>query len=123
MVGRVVSTKMQKSAVVLIVSNKIHPKYHKSFIRTKKYIADDSFGVKDGDVVVIEKVRPISKNKHWKIMKVLGKDFVSLEEAVLKTSATKAIEEVMPEEKESEEIKEEKPKRAGKKKEKNNGTT
>lgn len=109
MIGRVVSTKQKGTAVVLIVSRKVHPLYNKSFVRTKRYIVDDSLGVKDGDVVVIEKTRPISKNKHWKIMKVLGKDFVSLEEAVLKEGATKAIEEVMPEEKESEE-------------EKNNGT-
>lgn len=101
MVGRVVSTKMQKTAVVLVESQKTHPLYKKSFIRTKKYLVDDPFEVKDGDIVVFVKIRPISKRKHWQITKVLGRDFVSLEQAELKEGAKKAIAEVLPEEKPS----------------------
>ncbi len=102
MVGRVVSTKMQHSAAVRVESKKTHPLYKKSFVSSKKYLADDPFGVSDGDVVIIEKVKPISRRKHWLITKVLGKDIVSLQEAELKEEAQEAIAEVLPEEKEEE---------------------
>jgi len=126
MIGRVTSNKMQKTAVVLVESKKTHPMYGKSYTWTKKYLVDDPFEVKIGDIVVFVKIRPISKHKHFQITKVLGQDFVSLEQAELQQEATEAIAEVMPEEKEepeetekaektekvekAEEIKEEKPK-------------
>src|SRR5258708_298345 len=76
MVGRVVSTKMQKTVVVLTEGQKEHPLYGKRYLRSKRYLVDDPFGVKDGDIVVFLKVKPISKHKHWQITKVLGQDFV-----------------------------------------------
>lgn len=97
MVGRVVSVKMEKTAVVLVESKKTHPIYGKSFVHTKKYLVDDQFAVSLGDVVIFEKVAPISKRKHWKITKVLGKDIVSIEQAELLEEAQEAIAEVMPE--------------------------
>lgn len=103
MIGRVVSTKMQKTAVVLISRRKKHPLYGKTFVRTKKYLADDPLGVKDGDMVILEKVRPISKRKHWQIKKVMGRDIVALGEEVLKQEAKKAIAQVLPEEEGEEE--------------------
>ncbi len=102
MIGRVVSTKMEKTAVVLVESQKKHALYKKSFLRTKKYLVDDPFNVKDGDIVIFEKIRPISKRKHFQITKVLGSDIVSLEQAELKEDAAEAIAEVMPEEAEEE---------------------
>lgn len=102
MIGRVVSTKMEKTAVVIVESHKKHPLYNKSFLRTKKYLVDDPFNVKDGDIVIFQKIRPISKRKHFQITKVLGSDIVSLEQAELKEEAAEAIAEVMPEEKEEE---------------------
>lgn len=101
MVGRVVSTKMEKTVVVLTERKKTHPLYKKSFLRTKKYLADDRLGAKLGDIVVLEKIRPISKRKHWRVTKILGGDFVSLQEAQLKQEAAEAIAEVLPEEEES----------------------
>ncbi len=98
MVGRVLSTKMQKSVTVIAEFKKQHPLYKKSFWRSKKYLVDDQIGVKKGDIVVFEKIRPISKHKHWGIIKVLGQDFISLQEAELKESATEAIAAVLPEE-------------------------
>lgn len=97
MIGRVVSTKMQNTAAVLISRRKKHPLYKKTFLRTKKYLVDDPIGVKNGDIVRIEKVRPISKRKHWQIKKVLGKDFVALGKESLKEGAKVAIAEVLPE--------------------------
>lgn len=97
MVGRVVSVKMEKTAVVLIERKKKHPLYGKTYSQSKKYLADDPFGVKDGDIVILHKIAPISKRKHWRITKVLGQDYVSLQQAELQEAAEEAISEVMPE--------------------------
>lgn len=68
-----------------------HPLYKKTFIRTKKYLADTATGVKAGDMVEIVKVRPISKNKHWRIIKVVGKNLEAITEEQLKAEAEKAV--------------------------------
>lgn len=99
MIGRVVSNKMNKSAVVLVETKKRHPLYGKIFNRSKRFLVDDPYGVSIGDVVEVIKIRPVSKNKHFQIKKVLGKDFVALGEEALKIEAKEAIEEVLPEEK------------------------
>lgn len=89
---------MQKTATVLVSRRKRHPLYKKTFLQTKKYLADDPLGVKDGDVVILEKVKPISKRKHWQIKRVMGKDIVALGTQELKEEAQEAIAEVLPEE-------------------------
>jgi small subunit ribosomal protein S17 len=98
MKGRVVSNKMTKTAVVLVEGTKINRMYRKSYVYSNKYLVDDSFGVKIGDIVQFEKCAPISKRKHWKIVKVLGRDIVAVETEIMKEVASEAIEEVMPEE-------------------------
>lgn len=97
MKGRVVSNKMTKTAVVLVEGKKINRMYGKSYVYSNKYLVDDSFGVKIGDVVEFEKCAPISKRKHWRIVKVLGRDIVAVETEIMKEVASEAIEEVMPE--------------------------
>lgn len=97
MIGRVISTKMQKTAVVVVEGKKMHPLYKKAFVRSKKYLVDDSLGVKDGDVVEISKVAPISKNKHWRVTKVVGKNLEEITKEQLKIEAEKIVSEVMPE--------------------------
>ena len=99
MVGRVVSTKMLNTAAVLVDSTKTHPLYKKSFTVSKKFLADDPLGVKAGDIVQIEKIRPISKRKHWKVVKVLGRRIEEIVEEQLKEEVKEAIAEVMPKEK------------------------
>lgn len=84
----------------MIESRKTHPLYKKSYVWSKKYLAQDDLGVKLGDIVEVVKVRPISKRKHWKITKVVGKDFIALGEEAMKEVAEEAIGEVMPEEEE-----------------------
>ena len=69
--GVVVSTKMQKTAVVAVEKWWKHPIYKKRIKRTKKYKAHDEIGVKEGDLVEIKETRPISKEKRWRIVKVL----------------------------------------------------
>lgn len=103
MIGRVVSTKMAKTAVVIIESVKTHPLYKKSYIWSEKYLVDDPFSVKEGDLVEFVKTAPISKRKHWRITKVVGSDLVAIATEKLKESAQEAIAEVLPEETEEEE--------------------
>lgn len=98
MIGRVVSTKMLKTVVVLVESTETHPLYKKSFKRSKRYLVHDELGVKDGDIVDILSVRPISKNKHWKVSKVVGRDIEEIIEQELKEQAAEVVAEVMPEE-------------------------
>lgn len=99
MIGRVISAKTTKTVTVLVERVAKHPLYKKTFIRTKKYLVDDLIGVKEGDVVEIIKIRPISKNKHWRVAKVLGKSLLEITEEKLKAEAEKIIADVMPEEK------------------------
>lgn len=99
MIARVVSTKMVKTVTVVVERQAIHPLYKKAFVRTKKYLVDDQIGVKDGDIVQIEKCKPVSRHKHFKIVKVLGQNLAEITEAQLKEKAKQAIAEVMPEEK------------------------
>lgn len=70
--GVVVSTKMQKTAVVEISFKKVHPRYKKLLKRRKRYKVDTSdFKVNVLGRVKIIKTRPISKEKHFKIVEVL----------------------------------------------------
>ncbi|MDO8577088.1 MAG: 30S ribosomal protein S17 [Candidatus Daviesbacteria bacterium] len=96
MIGRVVSTKMNNTVTVLVERTAKHPLYKKTYVQTKKYLVDAEVSVKDGDMVEIVKVRPVSKNKHWKVIKVVGRDLEAITEKKLKAAAEQAIAEVMP---------------------------
>lgn len=102
MIGRVISTKLKNTATVLVERTAMHPLYKKTFVRSKKYLVHDPLGVKEGDVVEIIKVRPISKNKHWQIIRVIGKSLAEIAEEKLKQAAEETIAEVMPEERSEE---------------------
>ena len=66
--GVVVSEKMDKTAVVAVDSLKTHPKYLKKYLSTMKYKAHDPENkCKIGDKVKIVEVKPMSKDKKWKI--------------------------------------------------------
>ena len=99
MIGRVVSTKMNKTVTVLVERIAMDPLYKKTYSRSKKYLVDTSLDLKDGDVVELIKIKPVSKNKHWKVLKVIGKNLKEIIEAKQKKTAEEAIAEVMPEEK------------------------
>src|SRR3989338_245685 len=99
MVGRVVSAKLKGTVTVLVDRVVTHPLYKKTYKQSKKYLVDDSIGVKMGDIVDIINCKPISRMKTWKITKVLGRDFAEIAEEHMKEKAEEAIAEVMPEEK------------------------
>jgi small subunit ribosomal protein S17 len=72
LVGTVVSTKMDKTAVVAVERRERHPLYRKIVRLTKRYKAHDpNNGANLGDVVRIEETRPISKEKRWRIAETL----------------------------------------------------
>lgn len=68
--GTVVSNKMKDTIVVSVERYEKHPKYEKFIKRRKKFKAHD-FGntAKVGDKVDIEETRPISKDKHFNLIK------------------------------------------------------
>ena len=72
--GKVISNKMDKTIVVAITQKIMHPAYKKYVNRTRKYQAHDEqnqCGI--GDTVRIIETRPLSKNKRWRVIEVLGK--------------------------------------------------
>jgi len=72
--GRVVSNRMDKSAVIAVDIDRMHPLYKKSLKRTVKYQAhDEKNEVQIGDLVELVETRPLSKNKRWRITKVVEK--------------------------------------------------
>jgi small subunit ribosomal protein S17 len=71
-VGRVVSNKMQKTIVVAVESLKKHRIYKKTFKVTKRFkVHDETNAANIGDIVRIEETRPLSKEKHWKLVEIL----------------------------------------------------
>lgn len=72
--GKIINTKMGKTATVEVVRLKVHPIYKKRLKIKKKFHAHDELGVKVGDRVVIVETRPISKTKKWKILEVIKKE-------------------------------------------------
>ncbi|MEG1557968.1 MAG: 30S ribosomal protein S17, partial [Oscillospiraceae bacterium] len=73
-VGKVVSDKMDKTIVVAIEDSVKHPLYKKIIKRTVKFKAHDEnneCGI--GDRVEIMEIRPLSKDKRWRLVKILEK--------------------------------------------------
>ncbi len=70
--GTVVSDKMNKTVVVAVESLVRHPIYGRTMRRTKRFKAhDEENECRTGDVVRIEETRPLSKEKHWRVIKVI----------------------------------------------------
>ncbi|MFL6623321.1 MAG: 30S ribosomal protein S17 [Sulfurifustis sp.] len=70
--GRVVSNKMQKTITVQVERRLQHPKYGKFLTRrTKLHAHDEKNESKEGDVVMIEQCRPLSKTKTWRLVKIV----------------------------------------------------
>jgi small subunit ribosomal protein S17 len=73
-VGQVVSDKMDKTVVVVVETLRHHPLYKKTVRHTKKYKAHDGDNeCKIGDKVRIMEVRPLSKEKRWRIVEVISR--------------------------------------------------
>jgi SSU ribosomal protein S17P len=71
-VGRVVSDKMDKTIVVAVEDNVMHPLYKKIIKRTTKFKAhDENNECKVGDRVEIMETRPLSKEKRWRLVRII----------------------------------------------------
>ena len=72
MTGRVVSNKMNKTIAVVVQRTVRHPLYEKYVRRSTKVLAhDENNECKEGDLVVIETSRPLSRHKAWRLQKIL----------------------------------------------------
>ena len=70
--GTVISTTMDKTVVVEVVSLKAHPVYKKRHRTTKKYyVHDEENQCNPGDKISISETRPLSKTKRWRVLDIV----------------------------------------------------
>ena len=75
--GKVVSNKAEKTISVMVERKVKHPLYGKYIRKSTKFLAhDESNECGEGDTVQIEECRPLSKNKSWRLVKVVQKAVV-----------------------------------------------
>ena len=73
-VGKVVSTRMDKTIVVAVEDNVRHAKYGKIIKRTAKIHAhDEANQCTVGDKVSVMETRPLSKTKRWRLVQIIEK--------------------------------------------------
>lgn len=73
-IGRVVSDKMQQTAVVSVETMVRHPLYGKIMRRTTKFkVHDQNNECGIGDTVEIMETRPLSKEKRWRVVQIIEK--------------------------------------------------
>lgn len=71
--GLVTSNKMDKTVVVKIVRRVQHPLYGKTVLVTEKFKAHDELSCDIGDTVELVETRPLSKEKHWRVSRIIEK--------------------------------------------------
>ncbi|MDD4076447.1 MAG: 30S ribosomal protein S17 [Bacilli bacterium] len=70
--GKVISDKENKTIKVMITSYRRHRLYGKRVVQTVKFTAhDENDEAKIGDIVRIMETRPLSKNKHFRLLKIV----------------------------------------------------
>jgi small subunit ribosomal protein S17 len=81
--GTVISDKMDKTVVVSVESLRRHTRYKKVVKDVSKFkVHDETNNCKVGDVVKIVETRPLSKDKNWRVVKIIGrKEVVEKESA------------------------------------------
>lgn len=71
-IGRVTSSKMDKSITVVVEQKQKHPIYGKFVSKTTKFMAhDENNECGEGDTVRIMSTRPLSKNKRWRLVEIV----------------------------------------------------
>jgi small subunit ribosomal protein S17 len=72
--GKVISNKMDKTVVVAVTRLFQHPVYKKTVKKVSKFKAhDEENRCKIGDDVKITETRPLSKDKRWLVLEIMGK--------------------------------------------------
>ena len=87
-IGTVVSDKMQKTVVVRVMQISKHAKYSRVAKVFNKFKAhDEKNTAKIGDTVAIEETRPLSKDKHFRVLRVIKKaqeaDKIAIKEEIV----------------------------------------
>jgi len=73
-VGIVTSNKMQKTVVVTVERQIMHPMYKRVVRRSKNFLAHDGKSeCRVGDTVRIEETRPLSRSKRWRVVQIVAK--------------------------------------------------
>jgi small subunit ribosomal protein S17 len=71
-IGRVMSTKMEKTITVLVERRVQHPRYKKYIRRHSKFYAhDEREEAREGDLVRIVETRPLSRLKRWRLAEII----------------------------------------------------
>ncbi|MEB3245558.1 MAG: 30S ribosomal protein S17 [Vampirovibrionales bacterium] len=71
-IGKVVSSKMDKTVVVLVTDRIKHPKYGKVTVVSQKFMAhDEANDTPEGALVRIREDRPRSRRKRWMMVEIL----------------------------------------------------
>lgn len=74
LIGVVTSAKRDKTITVTVTSRQTHPLYGKQYTVTRKYTAhDETNQAGEGDKVLVEETRPISKTKSFTLVKIVEK--------------------------------------------------
>jgi small subunit ribosomal protein S17 len=77
-IGNVVSTRMDKTAVVAVETLKRHPLYGKTFKKVVKYKAhDEENQCQMGDKVRIIETRPLSRHKRWRVAEIITREEIA----------------------------------------------
>ena len=72
LIGEVISTKMDKTVNVRVMREIPHPVYGKRVKRYKKYLVHvASVQPKEGDIVKMLAMRPMSKRKRWQVSEIV----------------------------------------------------
>mgnify|MGYP001547567433 FL=1 len=72
--GVVTSQKMNKTVTVMVGRRTKHPKYGKYIsLSTKYHVHDEKEACNEGDTVLIQECKPISRTKSWKLVEVIQK--------------------------------------------------
>ena len=75
MTGVVVSNKMDKTVVIKVERRFSHPVFKKVVKTTKKYkVHDEKNECLEGDFIRIQETRPLSKEKHWRLLGVITRE-------------------------------------------------
>lgn len=71
-IGIVISDKMQKTVIVKTTRISKHPKYKRVVKKYNKFKAHDEKGIaKMGDSVLIKETKPLSKDKRFRVVKII----------------------------------------------------
>lgn len=96
-VGIVLSDKMQKTIVVQIKRKAPHPEYGKVIEKANKFkVHDEKNEAKIGDRVLIAETRPLSKDKRWRLVQVLGQSRTGSAADLKETPVTERKEKTKP---------------------------